>query len=85
MLPVTTDNTPLNLGPPPGVSEDEIGNLPYRFDNQYGYREVVSIWKLSDEEREYIAAGYNVELGVGWIGAFPPVRLGVTHEGAIKL
>jgi hypothetical protein len=81
MRAIKTENTPENLGPPPGTPEGEILDLPFRWDNQYGYKEVVSVWRLTEAERDAIANGCNVELGVGWIGAFPPVRLGVTHEG----
>jgi hypothetical protein len=42
MRAIKTENTPENLGPPPGTPEGEILDLPFRWDNQYGYKEVVS-------------------------------------------
>ncbi len=81
MLPVKTDRTDRNFGPPPG-KEDEIGNLPYYFEEiPEGYTEVVSIWEPSEAERRAIATGQCIRLGIGWIGKFPPVSLGVTPEG----
>jgi hypothetical protein len=32
------------------------------------------VWVISDEERQMIANGANVQLDVWWIGAFPPVQ-----------
>lgn len=79
MLPVKTGKTDQNFGPPEG-HEKEIGNLPYYWSHEHGFKEVVSVWEPSEAERRAIAAGCNVRLGVGWLGAFPPITLGVTHE-----
>ena len=80
MLPVKTARSNHNFGPPPGREED-IGDLPCEIvDEPNGDRFIYSVWEPSDEERKALAAGQNVRLGVGWIGAFPPVSLGVTHE-----
>jgi hypothetical protein len=69
--PIKTLSSNHNFGPPLGQEET------------IGYREVVSVWELSPAERQAIANGQNIRLGVGWIGAFPPVSLGVTHEVAL--
>jgi hypothetical protein len=79
ILPIQTENSTENFGPPLG-REGDIGNLPYCWSTEHGYKEVISVWELSDAEREAIANGCNVRLGVGWLGGFPPVTLGVTHE-----
>lgn len=84
MRAVATVRTNHNFGPPPG-REETIGDLPCEIVEEDGgphdgSRWIYSVWQLSDEERQSIANGYNVRLGVGWIGAFPPVSLGVTHE-----
>lgn len=80
MNPLELESTPEIFGPPKG-QEGEIGFLPYRWSTEYGYKEVVSIWKPSKEELDVLNAGGNVLLGVGWIGGFPPVRVGTTYEG----
>jgi hypothetical protein len=81
MLPVKTALSNHNFGPPAGRDGD-IGDLPCQIVvEENGDRFVYSVWKLSDEERRAIANGLNLRLGVGWIGGFPPVSLGVTHEG----
>lgn len=80
MLPVKTEQTNHNFGPPPG-QEDEIGDLPCEFRDTDIGRIVYSTWAPSSGEREAIAAGQNIELGVGWLGSFPPVSLGVTPAG----
>lgn len=78
---VKTARTNHNFGPPPG-KEGEIGDLPgYWEDTEHG-RFFYAVYELSDEDRKAISNGYNIRLGVGWVGVFPPVSLGVTHEAA---
>jgi hypothetical protein len=82
MRPVKTVNSNHNFGPPLG-QEDVIGDLPCQVVTALdGTKTIYSVWELSDEDRAAIANGYNLRLGVGWIGGFPPVYLGVTHEQA---
>jgi hypothetical protein len=86
MKPIKTALSNYNFGPPPNADElgVPIGDLPCQFPvNENGFNQVVSVWEPSAEERAAIAAGHNIRLGVGWLGQFPPVSLGVTHEGAI--
>lgn len=82
MKPIKTEHSNHNFGPPPNVTDGSIGDLPCQIVDEDGYREIVSVWEPSKAEREAIANGLNIRLGVGWIGAFPPVSLGVTHEVA---
>lgn len=79
MLPIKTTETNHNFGPPHG-KEGEIGDLPCAFpvETEHGPF-VYAVYELSDEDRKAIANGWNIRLGVGWIGAFAPVSLGVTH------
>jgi hypothetical protein len=37
-----------------------------------------SVWELEDWERKMIAEGHNIEVGVTWIGAMPPISVGTT-------
>jgi hypothetical protein len=79
MRSVKTVATNHNFGPPAG-RESEIGDLPCQWAREEPYGEVIwSVWVPSDDERKAIADGWNVRLGVGWIGAFPPVSVGITH------
>ena len=78
MRPIETTETNYNLGPPPG-KEDEIGSLPCFKDNDENGTVFYSVWEPSEGEREAIAKGGNIRLGVYWIGGFPPVSLGLTH------
>jgi hypothetical protein len=79
MKPVQTAETTENFAPPPGVTDGSIGDLPCAIIDEGRGRTIYSVWELSDEERKAIANGWNVRLGVAWIGAMPPVSLGVTH------
>lgn len=84
MKPIRTDNSNHNFGPPRSVTDGSIGDLPCEITEEDGLRWVRSIWRPSDEEREAIAAGGNVELDVGWIGGFPPVSVNTTDVVAAE-
>lgn len=77
MRPVRTPSTTTGFGAPPG-REDEVGMLPLEIVDQDGTKVLYSTWELEPHEREAIADGANVKLGVWWIGAMPPVSLAVT-------
>lgn len=84
MRPVKTISTNHNFGPPRG-KEGQIGDLPCEFPVRTEHGTFVyAVYELSDEDRRAIANGYNIRLGIGWLGAFPPVSLGVTHETRIS-
>jgi hypothetical protein len=85
MRAVKTVETNMNYGPPLGVDEDEIGNLPCARLVEHGYRGIWSVWELSDEERKCIAEGYNIRLGIIGMEPIPPVSLGVTHLRAAQV
>jgi hypothetical protein len=80
--PIKTLQSNHNFGPPPNVTDGSIGDLPCEIVDDDGSRTIYSVWELSDADRQAIANGWNIRLGVGWIGAFPPVSVGVTHEVA---
>ncbi len=79
MRPVITSETNHNFGPPPG-KEGEIGDLPcaHPVDTPHG-RFTYAVYELDTYDRQAIANGYNIRIGVGWIGGFPPISLSVTH------
>jgi hypothetical protein len=77
--PIQTEASNHNFGPPRG-HETDIGDLPCEIVEADLGRYIYSVWELNDAERKAIASGQNLRLGVGWIGGFPPVSLGVTHE-----
>ena len=81
MKPITISRTNHNFGPPLG-KEGQIDDLPCEFpvETEHGPF-VYATYEPSPEERQAIANGLNIRLGVGWIGAFPPVSVGVTHDG----
>jgi hypothetical protein len=80
---VKTENSNHNFGPPRG-QEELITDLPCEIEDDvpgYGPGRVIwSVWEPTEGERAAIANGHYVRLGVGWIGAFPPVSVGVTDE-----
>lgn len=81
MKPIKTANSNHNFGPPVG-QEETVGDLPCQvIDNEDGTRSIYSTWELSDADRNAIANGLNLRLGIAWMGAMPPVSLGVTHDG----
>jgi hypothetical protein len=74
--PITTRRTNHNFGPPPNVTDGSIGDLPCEIvDHDDGTREIVSVWELSDEERQAIANGLNIRLGVTHDQAWEPEEL----------
>lgn len=82
MRAVKTENSNHNFGPPEGTPEGEILDLPCEWveDPNNGNRVVRSVWQISENERQMIANGANIQLDVWWIGAFPPVVMSVTDE-----
>lgn len=42
---------------------------------------VYSVWELSPEEREFVARGGNLKLGIIGCEPIPPVSLQIVHEG----
>lgn len=42
---------------------------------------VYSVWELTPEEREFVARGGNIKLGVIGMEPVPPVSLQIVHEG----
>lgn len=84
MKGIKTENSNHNFGPPNG-HEDSVDDLPCEWvEDEEGNRVVRSVWKISDEERQMIANGANILLDLWWIGAFPPVAVGVTDEKEIE-
>lgn len=79
MRPIVTQETNHNFGPPPG-REGEFRALPCAHPVETKHGPVTyAVYELDDADREAIAAGWNIRLGVGWIGGFPPVSLAVTY------
>jgi hypothetical protein len=62
-----------------------IGDLPCeRTDEEIGghrYRVVYSVWEPTPEEREFVAKGGNIKLGIVGMEPIPPVSLQIVHEG----
>lgn len=52
--------------------------LPVEIVDQEHGKVHYSTWEFTDTEREAIASGYNLRLGVTWIGGMPPVSLAIT-------
>lgn len=74
--PIRTRKTTGIYGAPRGL-ENEIGGLPfYRQPAGIGdATEVVSVWTFTQEERDYIARGANLVLGILGMEPIPPVSL----------
>ena len=86
MKPIKTDQTTDTYGAPPGM-HDAIGGLPfYREPVEVGgvlTREVMSVWAFTDAERERIANGANVLLGI--LGEpIPPVSMSLTDQTEVS-
>lgn len=85
MKAIKTDKSNHSFSPPPG-REDVIDDLPCQLmptQEAWGHNGgtvVFSVWELNQSERDAIANGQNIKLGVGWTGSFPPVSVGITHE-----
>lgn len=74
--PIRTKKTTGIYGAPPG-HEAEIGGLPF-YREKTGIGEstaVYSVWTFSPEERDYIARGANLVLGIVGMEPIPPVSL----------
>lgn len=77
MRPIRTDETIGIYGAPKGM-EDVVEGLPYwrEKDSETGGNLIRSVWELDADEREAIALGGNVLLGI--LGEpIPPVQLQV--------
>lgn len=62
--PIRTPKTIGVYGAPRGL-EESIGGLPYwRTTNEFGGTTVYSVWTFSDDERQAIAAGANLVVGI---------------------
>jgi hypothetical protein len=73
--PIRTRKTTGIYGAPLGY-EAEVGGLPYYREKAIGdTSQVVSVWKFSPEERDYIARGANLVLGIVGMEPIPPVSL----------
>lgn len=88
MRPIKTENSNHNFGPPPG-HDDHVGNLPCEIDDgdPFGFGEgsrvIWAVYEPSEGERAAIVNGQNIKLGIGWIGGFPPISMGITDEKAV--
>lgn len=76
MKPVRTTATNHGMGAPHGM-EDDVGLLPVERSELNGSPVLYSVWELADHEREAIAAGANIQLGILGLG-MPPVTLGIS-------
>lgn len=89
MRPIKTQNSNHNFGPPSG-HEDHVGDLPCQIDdnNSFGFGEgsrvVWAVYEPSESERAAISRGQNIKIGIGWIGGFPPISMGITHETEVS-
>lgn len=77
MDPIRTVNSNFTYRGP----SDDIGDLPCERHTELGKQtEVYSVWELTDEERQAIAAGGQLKLGVMTPDAIPPVSFEVVKE-----
>lgn len=84
MEPIKTDNTNAVYI---GISEaPEVMDLPCEreVDSQGSQVVVHSVWCLSPEEREAIARGENIKLGIYTHTPIPPVSLQVVDEQEVQ-
>lgn len=79
MQPIATSHpSEFVYGAPLGM-EDRVGGLPCtREQTDLGGTAIFSIWEPTAEEREAIAAGANLRLGIFGPEPISPVSLGVT-------
>lgn len=83
MKPIRTRKTTGIYGAPRGY-EAEVGGLPYFRESEmlgeHATSTVYSVWTFTPEEREYIAKGANLVLGIVGMEPIPPVSFGL-HSG----
>ena len=73
MRPIRTDETTGIYGAPPGL-EEVVGGLPFWRETVDGLPEVRSVWTFDPDEKEAVALGGNLLLGI--VGEpIPPVSL----------
>jgi hypothetical protein len=58
-----------------GAADRASGELPFRRD---GHGRVFTVWAFTDDEREAIAAGANIEVRVNVSPAPPPMAIKIT-------
>lgn len=77
MRPRRTENTTHVYTLPGGTEDNDL--WVYEVSDEDGFHVICSVWEPTHEEREQIAAGYNIRLMV-WANRLPPVQVGITDE-----
>lgn len=87
MKPIKTDRTNFTYkGPTPDVMDlpverATVDGAETKSGSLDGAGVVFSVWEPSPEEREFVARGGNIKLGIYGMEPIPPVSLQIVHEG----
>lgn len=83
MRPIETERTNLvyGAGDNPGVVDLPCERAVIEGGGLDGAGVIYSVWEFSEEEREFVARGGNLKVGIVGMEPIPPVSLQVVHEG----
>ena len=82
MKPIKTNRSNFTYrGPTPDIMDLPCERARLEGGPQDGGSAVYSVWEPSPEEREFVARGGNIKLGIYGMEPIPPVSLQIVHEG----
>lgn len=82
MRPIKTNRSNFTYrGPTPDIMDLPCERTRIEGGPEDGLGVVYSVWEPTDEEREFVARGGNIKLGIWGMEPIPPVSLQIVHEG----
>ncbi len=86
MKPIKTNRSNFTYrGPTPDIMDLPCERTQIEGGGQDGALVTYSVWELAPEEREFVARGGNIKLGIFYAHPIPPVSLQIVHEGMAEL
>ncbi len=81
MRPIKTSRSNFTYtGPTPDIMDLPCERTQIEGGGQDGAPVTFSVWELTEEEREFVARGGNIKLGIFYAHPIPPVSLQIVHE-----
>ncbi len=82
MRPIKTKRSNFTYkGPTPDIMDLPCEIVEAQAGAQDGAPITYSVWELTAEEREFVARGGNLKLGILYVQPIPPVSIQIVHEG----
>lgn len=82
MKPIRTNRSNFTYrGPTPDIMDLPCERTRIEGGGQDGAPITYSVWELTQEERDFVARGGNIKLGILYAQPIPPVSLQIVHGG----